>query len=104
MYLAPSIPTLALSYTKYLKSPTLQSFALYSTTSWEVEQEINNLFGYKSTGPFSIPTKLLKLLKSTCLNHCPTCIIAHSLQELFQISLTLQKSFQFLKRNLILLF
>ena len=62
--LAASIPSLAVSYTKYLKSPTLQSFALYPTTSWEVEQEINNLCGNKSTGPFSIPTKLLRLLKS----------------------------------------
>ena len=62
--LAASIPSLAVSYTEYLKSPTLQSFALYPTTSWEVEQEINSLCGNKSTGPFSIPTKLLKLLKS----------------------------------------
>ena len=62
--LAASIPSLAVSFTKYLKSPTLQNFALYPTTSWEVEQEINKLCGDKSTGPFSIPTKLLKLLKS----------------------------------------
>lgn len=47
--LAASIPSLTVSFDKYLKSPIPQSFALYPTTSWEVEQEIDKLCSNKST-------------------------------------------------------
>jgi hypothetical protein len=36
---------------------------LFPTSSTEIEDEINQLNSSKSTGPFSIPTKLLKILR-----------------------------------------
>ena len=43
----------------------MNSFALFPTTETEIENIIDNLNTSKSSGPYSIPTKLLKMLKNT---------------------------------------
>ena len=51
----------------FLDPPVSTSFYLLPTTTAEIEDEISNLNQSKSTGPFSIPVYLLKVLK-TCLS------------------------------------
>ena len=47
----------------FLDPPVSTSFYLLLTTTAEIEDEISNLNQSKSTGPFSIPIYLLKVLK-----------------------------------------
>ena len=62
--LAKSIPEVPnISPLDYLPVPPSSSFYLSSVTSSGIEDEIDNINSRKATGPFSIPTKLLKLLK-----------------------------------------
>lgn len=62
--LARSIPEVSsISPLDYLPVPPTSSFFLFPVTSSEIEEEILNLHSRKATGPFSIPTELLKLLK-----------------------------------------
>ena len=62
--LAKSIPEVPnISPLDYLPVPPSSSFYLSFVTSSEIEDEIDNINSRKATGPFSIPTKLLKLLK-----------------------------------------
>ena len=51
----------------FLDPPVSTSFYLLPTTTAEIEDEISNLNQSKSTGPFSIPVYLFKVLK-TCLS------------------------------------
>ena len=51
----------------FLDPPVSTSFYLLPTTTAEIKDEISNLNQSKSTGPFSIPVYLLKVLK-TCLS------------------------------------
>ena len=62
--LANTIPAVNTPVEKYLCKPMCDSFMLFPTTPSEVESEISNLNPSKSTGPFSIPTKFLKTLKT----------------------------------------
>ena len=61
--LAKSIPENHQKFTEYLSNPQTHSFYLFPTTSQEIEIEISELNPKKPTGPFSIPTKLLKIAK-----------------------------------------
>jgi hypothetical protein len=61
---ANDIPTVTTTFQDYLYGNISQSFQLFPTTTFEIEEEISNLNNSKSAGPFSIPTKLLKMLKS----------------------------------------
>ena len=76
--LANAIPVVNTSFEEFLrlcKSPC-SSFVLFPVTTHEIEDEISNLNPSKSTGPYSLPTKILKILKSllsgplTCLFNC----------------------------------
>ena len=76
--LANAIPVVYTSFEEFLrlcKSPC-SSFVLFPVTTHEIEDEISNLNPSKSTGPYSLPTKILKILKSllsgplTCLFNC----------------------------------
>lgn len=62
--LAGNIPKVNKCPSDYLTSPLCNSFYLFPTTSMEIEQEISQLNVNKSTGPFSIPVKVLKCLGS----------------------------------------
>ena len=62
--LANEIPSAHVSPSSYLPPfPQTVSFFLFPTCSSEIEEEISNLNVNKASGPFSIPTKILKLLK-----------------------------------------
>ena len=58
------IPNVSTSFLHYLDRPVPQGFQLYPTSTLEIESIIGAFNGSKSTGPFSIPTKLLKMLQS----------------------------------------
>ena len=62
--LANEIPSANVLPSNYLTPfPETTSFFLFPTCSSETEEEISNLNDKKALGPFSIPTKVLKLLK-----------------------------------------
>ena len=46
-----------------MPNPLCNSFALFPVTPHEIIDEINNLDPSKSVGPFSVPIKLLKIIK-----------------------------------------
>ena len=61
--LANEIPSAHVSPSSYLPPfPQTVCFFLFPTCSSEIEEEISNLNVNKASGPFSIPTKILKLL------------------------------------------
>ena len=57
----------------YLKNPNPQSLFLYPVTKLEIEEVIDSLNSSKASGPFSIPIKLLKLLRSIVSD--PICLL-----------------------------
>ena len=75
--LANAIPSVNTSVNSYLNGPLCNSFFLYPVNTTEIENEINNLNSSKSVGPFSIPTKLLKIL---------TTLLSQPLTYLFNCS------------------
>ena len=77
--LANSIPPVSKSPLSYLPPQKPNSFYLLPVTSNEIEQVISTLDIKKACGPFSIPTKLLKLLK---------CFLSKPLQTIFNVSFT----------------
>ena len=64
----------------YLLFPKQSVFFLFPTCSSEIEEEISNLNVNKASGPFSIPTKIPKLLKE---------LISKPLEILFNCSFSL---------------
>jgi hypothetical protein len=50
------------TFDKYMPDPVRNSCFLFPVTTSEIEYMIDKLNTSKSTGPFSIPTKLLKML------------------------------------------
>lgn len=62
--LAEAIPIVDIPVQKFMNKSICNSFVLLSITPSEIEEEIDKLNPSKSTGPFSIPTKLLKTLKT----------------------------------------
>ena len=63
--LASAIPKSNVSFESFFRNSPMNSFALFPTTETEIENIIDNLNTSKSSGPYSIPTKLLKMLKNT---------------------------------------
>ena len=66
------------SYTEYLQNPLRQSIAIYECDQREIENIIQTLNWKKATGPNSIPTDILHLLKTE---------ISYPLSIIFNISL-----------------
>ena len=60
---AKTIPAANTTPLRYMPNPLCNSFALFPVTPHEVIDEINNLDPSKSVGPFSVPIKLLKIIK-----------------------------------------
>ena len=67
------IPLTFKSPNDYLKNPNPQSLFLYPVTKLEIEDIIDSLNSSKASGPFSIPIKLLKLLRSIVSD--PICLL-----------------------------
>ena len=89
--LASAIPTTNLSFEHYLDSPQASSFYLFPTSAMEIENIISTLKPSKASGPFSIPTSLLKTLKM---------VISYPLEILFNHSFatgTVPKQFKLAK-------
>ena len=62
--LEKGIPTVNKNPADYLPDPASKTFFILPTTSSEIEDEISGLRSGKAAGPSSIPTEILKLLKS----------------------------------------
>ena len=77
--LANSIPPASKSPLSSLPPQKPNSFYLLPVTSNDIEQVISTLDIRKACGPFSIPTKLLKLLK---------CFLSKPLETIFNVSFT----------------
>ena len=56
-----NVPRVNATFYQYLNRPVVQSFQLFPTTAFEIEQEISNFNDSKTVGPFSIPINLLKI-------------------------------------------
>ena len=56
-------PNQNISFTQYLKTPLNHNFFFNSVTANEIVLIINLLENSKATGPYSIPTEILKLIK-----------------------------------------
>ena len=65
------------SFTDYLHNPSEQTFALFDCTEVEIENIIAVINPKKATGPFSVPTNILHLLKTQ---------ISHPLSVIFNLS------------------
>ena len=76
--LSNKIPEAQKSPLDYLTTPQRDSFFIHPITPLEIENEIMSLKTNKSTGPFSIPISVLKLLKS---------VIATPLETIFNESI-----------------
>ena len=62
--IANSVPSRDCSPQKYFNKQTYDTFYLFPTSTSEIETEISAINVRKATGPYSIPSNLLKLLKS----------------------------------------
>ena len=62
--IANSVPNTDCSPQQYLNKQTYDTFYLFPTSTSEIETEISAINVRKATGPYSIPSNLLKLLKS----------------------------------------
>ena len=80
--LAAKIPLAGATFDKYMPDPVRNSCFLFPVTTSEIEYIIHKLNTSKSTGPFSIPTKLLKMLK---------CLLSPPLEYLFNYSFSIGK-------------
>ena len=77
--LASSIPPVNIS--PMTSMPPMQEDSIYLSpiTKLEIEEEISHLNSTKYTGPFSIPTKILKIIK---------CIVSTPLEIIFNFSIS----------------
>ena len=75
--LSNKIPDVQKSPLDYLNNPLCHSFYIYPTSEREIVEEISKLKSGKATGPFSIPVKVIKIIKT---------VIAKPLETLFNIS------------------
>ena len=64
-------------FSNFLKTKNLDTFVIYPATKEEICNIISSLNPNKSTGPFSIPLKILKLLKKD---------ISSKLNDIFNLS------------------
>ena len=75
--LASKVPYVHKSPMEYMISSSNDNFFLFPTTAGEIENEISRLNNSKSTGPFSIPIPILKLIKN---------VLSGSLETIFNAS------------------
>jgi hypothetical protein len=78
--LASAIPNVNKSPLDYMATSPTESFYVFPATSHEIEDEISKLNHGKATGLYSIPVKILKIIKY---------VISKPLEILFNISFSL---------------
>ena len=61
--LQKKIPPTQKNFKDYLKKPNSENFIIAPTTSDEISDLIHNLKSSKSVGPYSIPTRIMKISK-----------------------------------------
>ena len=61
--LQKKVPSTKKTFTDYLKTPNLENFTICLTSADEISDLICSLDSSKSIGPFSIPTKILKIAR-----------------------------------------
>ena len=84
----------------YLKNRNMNSFFISPVTHSEIEDIIISLKNGKSTGPFSIPVKLLKLAKSDLSRPLACILINQLLWVFFLINSNVQKLSPFIRKEL----
>ena len=75
--MAKSVPSANTSPHSYMPKRHNKSFYFFPTSSKKIEEEMSKLNTSKASGPYSIPTKILKLLQ---------CIISKPLEVIFNFS------------------
>ena len=97
------IPRTKRSPLDYLKNRNMNSFFISPGAHSEIEDIIISLKNGKSTGPFSIPEKLLKLVKCD-IPRPLACIFNESITlGIFLINLNAQKLPPFIRKELTLI-
>ena len=87
-------------YSDYLKNPCQQTFFLTPTTNeQEVLKSIELLKRNKASGPFSIPTKFLKLFQKELSKPISLTINLSFLTGTFPVILKLAKAIPFFKKE-----
>ena len=77
--LATSVPSKNKTALEFMPPNQFNSLYLYPTTPEEIAEEIGKLNPSKATGPYSIPVKILKLLKG---------LVSKPLETIFNVSLS----------------
>ena len=77
---ADTIPNVDKSPLDYMAESSSESFCFFPVTSQEIVDEISKLMSGKATGPFSMPIKILKIVKY---------VVSKPLEILFNASLSL---------------
>ncbi len=98
--LANNIPIVNKSPYEYLTSSLYDSLFLYPTSSLEIEDEITKLNCSKTTGPFSIPVKILKVIKNLVSKPLETIFNASFLTGIVPKKLKLAKVIPIYKTGL----
>ena len=75
--IAASIPTINKSPLDYLDKSHLDSFFILPTSTQEIEEEILKLKNDKAVGPFSIPVRILKIIRH---------VVSRPLEAIFNLS------------------
>jgi hypothetical protein len=86
--LAANIPSVNSTFNSFLKSPLSNSFMLFPTDRYEIENLIMNLKLGKSTGPFIVPINLLKIIKthvSLPLSYIFNCSFSTGIVKIAQV-------------------
>ena len=78
--MATYVPSVSNSAMSYLPPAQIHSLFVTPTTRAEIEHEIRNLKPSKTTGPYSIPIKILKILG---------CLVSKPLEIIYNSSLSL---------------
>jgi hypothetical protein len=98
--LASKVPYVQKSPTEYMISSSSDNFFLFPTTAGEIENVISKSNNSKSTGPFSIPIPILKLIKNVLSGPLETIFNASFSTGIVPKSLKIAKVLPVFKKGL----